>query len=154
MKPYIVNGDGSVVEEGSSGGQLDDTTPGTGTDGKSYLTALGKGFGILIDNTVPQTPIVSVDSSIIPSETKINTLIDKKLSKLDVNGECSGLDFDNPDIMALMELLEVMKVQYEDEPIEVYDSALNYANYTDRDIKGFRFVWTGNEKSFNCLRLK
>lgn len=154
LKPYIVNGDGSVVEEGSSGGQLDDITPGTGTDGKSYLTALGKGFGILIDNTVPQTPIVSVDSSIIPSETKINTLIDKKLSNLDVNGECSGLDFDNPDIMALMELLEVMKVQYEDEPIEVYDSALNYANYTDRDIKGFRFVWTGNEKSFNCLRLR
>ena len=154
MKPYIISGDGSVIEEGSSGGQLDTTIPDSGSTGNNYLTALGKGFGILIDNTVPQAPIVSVDSSIIPSETKINTLIDEKLSNLDINGECSGLDFNNPDIMALMELLEVMKVQYEDEPIEVYDSASNYVNYTDRNIKGFRFVWTGNEKTFNCLRLK
>lgn len=154
LKPYIISGDGSVIEEGSSGGQLDTTIPDSGSTGNNYLTALGKGFGILIDNTVPQAPIVSVDSSIIPSETKINTLIDEKLSNLDINGECSGLDFNNPDIMALMELLEVMKVQYEDEPIEVYDSASNYVNYTDRNIKGFRFVWTGNEKTFNCLRLK
>lgn len=154
LKPYIVNGDGSVVEEGSSGGQIETTNPDS-TTGKNYLTSVGKGFGILIDNTIPQSPIVSVDSSIIPTDTKINTLIDKKLANLNISGgECSGLDFDNPDIMALLELLEVMQVQYEDEPITTHDSASNYNNYTDRTTKGFRFVWTKEKASFNCLRLK
>ena len=71
-----------------------------------------------------------------------------------VGGDGTSVDINTPDYNALLELLNVLFVNYEDEAIVTFNSAENFENFSTKDVVGFRYVWIESDKSFNCLRIK
>lgn len=72
------------------------------------------------------------------------------------NNTIVNVDLDNPDYAALLELLNVMQVQYDEEPLYHIDTNSD-TNGTMYQSTGFRFVWAGSVESeffVNCLRWK
>lgn len=154
MKPFIVSEDGSVVEDGSEGGTIEG-------GGSSTILTIGSGTGIKIDNSNPQIPIISIDSKIVPSKEKVDELdatVDDLQDKINF---ILGTDIptsttsNNPDIAALLTLLEVMEVEYEEDPVgetssltESLDSGSVYTT------KGIRFKWVNDDFVCNCIRFK
>lgn len=107
-------------------------------------------------------PVVSVDNQIIASKTYVEQLLANYSGGGGGNtgGGESGdtpsvvLNLDNPDYAALLEMLEVMEITYDDEPI---DTPLVTATDSDLNMyesSGFRIKWSDETGTYNCLRIK
>lgn len=161
LKPYVVTQDNVIIDDGSGGGVIQNPTTGGGSgSGSGGIQTLVGGDGIIIDfATLGNTsPIISADFNLVASVNSINE-INARLDNLGMgdSGESgeTGVNLNNPDYAALLELLNVMEVHYEDEPVgTVY-------NLTDDDVTanihlttGVRFVWLDRDTSVNCIRFK
>lgn len=154
LKPYIIGEDGSVVEEGTGGGSSS-TGGGGSTETQTGLTSIGSGEGIRVDFTIPNVPIISIDNDVVVTNDTVQQIIEDKLENMNiVGGDGTSVDINTPDYNALLELLNVLFVAYEDEAIVTFNSAENFENFSTKDVTGFRYVWIENDKSFNCLRIK
>jgi hypothetical protein len=116
LKPFVVAEDGKVVEEGEGGG-TDDNPTGSNTSGEG-IESIVAGSGILVtysDQFGNKRPIVSVDSQTIASKIYVQQLL-SNYSGGGNSGDnpASVLGLDNPDYAALLTMLDVMEVMYED----------------------------------------
>ena len=124
--------------ENTGGGSSSGSTGGSTIVG-NYVESISAVNGIVISGT-SRKPIISVSGSSSPSNPSTNV---------------SSLD--TPDYYALLELLNVMEVQYEDEPLD--SSTLDIATTNTGDIvnsSGFRLEWTYTVDTVvcNCIRWK
>lgn len=154
LKPFIVSQDGSIIEDGSEGGSIEG-------GGSSTILTIGSGTGIKIDNSNPQIPIISIDTKIVPTKEKVDELdatvddLQDKIKFILGTDTPTPTTSNNPDIAALLTLLDVMEVEYEEDPVgetssltESLDSGSVYTT------KGIRFKWVNDDFVCNCIRCK
>lgn len=113
------------------------------------VTSIGQGTGIIVNNSDSNNPIISVNTSLMATRDYV-----LEITKNSGTGT-TATNLDNPDYAALLELLNVMEVQYEDEPIQ----SVNLSSATSDNLhvtKGFRFQCSITETQFsaNCIRWK
>lgn len=162
LKPYIVTQDNIVVDSGSGGGVIQNPSTGEGGETSGIQTLVG-GTGITIDfSTLGNTsPIISADFNTVASVDSINA-INARIDGLELGGSGgsgesggTGVNLNNPDYAALLELLNVMEVHYEDEPVgTVYNLTGDDVTANIHLTTGTRFVWLDPDTSVNCIRFK
>lgn len=162
LKPFVVAENGQVVEEGEGGGTDDNpTTPGTGEGGIESIVA---GNGIIVsflEQFGNKRPVVSVDNQVMASKIYVEQLLaNYSGGGGNTGGGESGdtpsvvSNLDNPDYAALLEMLEVMEITYDDEPIDIPLVTATDSDLNMYESSGFRIKWSDETGTYNCLRIK
>lgn len=153
FKPYIVGVDGAIIEQGQSGGQFDQDINSGGSS--SGIITIGAGEGVTINYDNPQTPIISIDGSSFASKDEVNVLRVTLSNHISNCGGSTSVNLDTPDYAALLELLNVLEVQYEDEPIgECFNTVEDIETGEIFYSSGIRFKWVNDDFTTNCIRYK
>lgn len=160
LKPYIVGQGGAVVDQGSGGGTTEGEGSGTG------IGSLFGGDGIIIDySNGSENPLIKVDRTSVPTVEALEDLI-RRLDNLQPGSGGSGgssdgnqnieiVNYNTPDLYALIELLEVMKVMYDGEPIgNTHETVSDIETGAQHLSTGVRFKWMNEDFTCNCLRFK
>lgn len=139
----------TVQQMGGTGGGGDITING--------ITSLVAGTGINVDDTDSSNPVISVNTSTIATKEYVREQIK---SNGTTGGSSTGetqINLDNPDYAALLELLNVLEVHYDDEPLTSFFSSTSETGSIHQST-GFRIKWvlTSGETEYvaNCIRWK
>lgn len=95
-------------------------------------------------------PFVVAEDGQVVTEGEDGDIVDNPTG----DGSVTVLSLDNPDYAALLSMLEVMEVTYDDDPITIPISTSTEINSTMNDLSGIRIKWVNDTGTYNCLRIK